>query len=59
MQRASWMWHTLCSEGIWVGLRFLGTLKDELRVYLKRGPLVQLQLEVTWFLLFASQNSLP
>lgn len=53
------MWHTLCSEGIWVGLRFLGTLKDELRVYLKRGPLVQLQLEVTWFLLFASQNSLP
>lgn len=37
MQRASWMWHTLCSEEILVGHRFLGTLKDELRVCLKRG----------------------
>lgn len=59
-----------CSKEIWVDPRWpghWGTLKDELRMYLKRGPLGQLlgegrwpsQLEVAWFLLFASKKSLP
>lgn len=57
------MWHTLCSEEIWVGLRLLGTLKDEFEGVLEKGPIGAFmlgegrqysQLEVTWFLLFAS-----